>query len=222
MSDSAYKSAQCFRLLVADVQLLHLLLRLCVSAYMTSVDGASGSQRWTCYARCAACCPSRRTPSDPGVKAVLSLVASVNETVVLQQLGLQMSGNTTASVTARRLQWAQGPDAYALLTAPFRRLLQTNTTANATSNSTAGNSTTGTNSTASGNITSTSAGPTLPLVDWLYMSDYAIEDVPDFVTLDVPPLPPNYTSNSGLGPDAGHPFEDRLANLSAAVSYRGV
>lgn len=158
------------------------------------------------------CCVCRVT-LDPGVKAVLSLVAAANETAVLQLLDVRANGSTIAR---RQLLWSADAHAESLGAQPMRRLQQTNVTTNSTSNVTA---TTNNNATVVG--TNSSSNPVVPLFDWVYLGDYAVEDVPDFVTLDVPPLPPKYTTNSGLGPDAGHPVEDRLANSSAVVNYRG-
>jgi hypothetical protein len=65
------------------------------------------------------------------------------------------------------------------------------------------------------------AGTTIPTPDWLYFADYAVEDLPAFVALDVPPLPPNYTSGAGLAPDAGNAIESMLANSSAVRRFTG-
>jgi hypothetical protein len=40
--------------------------------------------------------------------------------------------------------------------------------------------------------------------------------------LDVPPLPPNYTTTPGLGPDTGNPIEALLANASAVTAFSGM
>lgn len=157
-------------------------------------------------------CAAHRMPTEPGVKAVLSLVASANESRVLQLLGMSNGGNTTRR--RRLLGYDEG-------TFPATRvLLQVNSTTNSTVSSTnaTGNST---NSTTA-NINSTTASASVPLVaDWSYMADYGFEAVPGPDSLDVPPLPPNYTVNSGLGPDLGHPIEDKLANSSSIRNLRG-
>lgn len=145
------------------------------------------------------------------MKAVLSLVSSTNESSVLQLLGLSTGGNTTRG--RHLLGYDEG-------TFPATRvLLQVNSTANSTFSSTnAGNST---NSTTA-NINTTTANASAPLVAvWSYMADYGFEAVPGPDSLDVPPLPPNYTVNSGLGPDLGHPIEDKLANSSSVRNLRG-
>jgi hypothetical protein len=143
------------------------------------------------------------------------LVTAANETAVLQLLGLRANGST---ITRRRLLWSADIDAESFGAQPMRRLQQTVlATTNATAIATANN----TNATVGSINTNSSNSAAVSLFDWVYMADYAVEDVPDFVTLDVPPLPPNYTTNSGLGPDAGHPTEDRLANSRAVLSYRG-
>lgn len=156
-------------------------------------------------------------PSDPGVKAVLFLVASANEATILQLLGA--AGNAT---TGRRLQWSLGTaDAGRPHATASRLLLQT---ATATANTT-GTSTNSTNSTSYGtstsNSTSATSVPAVPLMDWAYMSDYAVEDLPVLAMLDVPPLPPNYTLDSGLGPDQGNLIETKLANSSVVTSFKG-
>jgi hypothetical protein len=141
-------------------------------------------------------------------------VAAANETAVLQLLGLRANGSTIAR---RRLLSGAEADAESFSAQPMRQLQQTvNATTNATANATAN----GTNVTVGSN-NSSSINLAVPLFDWVYMADYVVEDVPDLASLDVPPLPPNYTTNSGLGPDAGHQTEARLANSSAVVSYKG-
>lgn len=264
--------------------------------------------------------------SNPGVSVVLSLVASVNATSVMQLLGLSTAGNTTAR---RRLLFAEA-EADSTITSPTcaRRRLQATCFPNctyrdvATANASAASAAVsaaiyaqaanqsaqgllaactaaqaadpgaldatgrpvGSDATAaavdaarnaasaasqaaaaaaaarlaaaSGNLTAATlagnqadlaldraqnwsavadynsayglpacqaiiAGTTIPTPDWLYFADYAIEDLPSFVALDVPPLPPNYTSGAGLGLDTGNVIESRLANSSAVRRFTG-
>lgn len=68
-----------------------------------------------------------------------------------------------------------------------------------------------------------SATTASPPADWLYVADYAVEEVTEPLSLlDVPPLPPNYTTTPGLGPDIGNPIEALLANVSAVTVFAGM
>lgn len=152
---------------------------------------------------------------------MLSIVAAVNESAVLQLLQLNTSSGSPA-LQRRRLLQASVDAALG----PLRMLLQTNTTTstNTTSNTTtASTNTTATSSNSTASTTSTSVVAPAPATvwDWVYLADYASEYVPDHGSLDVPPLPPNYTLSSGLGPDLGNAVEARLANSSAVTSFKG-
>lgn len=270
------------------------------------------------YALFHCCCRCCRMAANPGVKVVLSLVASVNETSVMQLLGLGAgSTNTTAGrhllsadvdspSHGRRLQASCYPNCV-YVDAAAAAAFAANATASAANYSQAANKTAqelvaacraaqaadsnavdstgqpvGTSATSaavdaarnaasaasqaaiasaaanqamtSGNLTAASAAanqadlalataqnwssvaasasasgmPACMAVvsgttaDWAYFADYAVEDVPPFVSLDAPPLPPTYSSNAGLGPDAGNAVELKLANSSAVHSYTGV
>lgn len=150
---------------------------------------------------------------------MLFLVPTALEATTLQRFGLSGIFNTTQQQPTRRL--LQADSLVDAATGSHRRLLQTNATANATAANTTANSTAAGNGTTASTSNATATSFVLPPPYWTYFSDYSTEATPDPTSLDVPPLPPSYTTNLTLQPDLGNPLQDQLANTSGVVAFQG-